>query len=60
MTVAELRKILELLPDHMVVAARDVGGHISWEFFNVEVIDAGDSDHRGPDPGQSYLEIDSA
>jgi hypothetical protein len=39
MTVGELRKIIENLPDDMTCATHDVGGNLDFDFCNAKVID---------------------
>lgn len=38
MTVAELRKELEKLPDDMIVGAYDAGGYLTTEFVSVDIM----------------------
>lgn len=60
MTVGDLRKIIEDLPDDMPVAAYDVGGYLAWEFCGAEVVDPKIKQSRYPQPDTPYLEVEAA
>jgi hypothetical protein len=60
MTVGELRKLLEGLPDDMPCASYDSGGYLCWEFFGADVVDPKANPSYYPQPKVPYLEIGAA
>lgn len=59
MTVAELRKAIEGLPDEMIVASLDAGGYTAWDFVIAKVVTVNDPADRYPEPARPYFMVSS-